>query len=69
MCQFYLITQEGTKTGPQFFIRFQNVRKQLTRSPTLEELTELFLTCLREPLRTTLPVVDLTGKPIEDVIS
>ena len=57
------------ETVPQFFIRFQNLRKQLTRSPTMEELTELFLTKLWEPLRITLAVADLTGKPIEDVIS
>ena len=30
---------------------------------------ETFLTALREPLLTTLAVVDLTGKPIEDIIS
>ena len=30
---------------------------------------EVFLTGLRKPLRTTLAVVDLTGNPIEDVIS
>ena len=49
MCQFYSIVQGATKTLPQFVIRFQNLRKQLTRSPTPEELTELFLTGLWEP--------------------
>ena len=52
MSQFYVILQEANKTVPQFVIRFQNLRRQLTRSPTPEELTEIFLTGLREPLRT-----------------
>ena len=38
------------------------------RSPTPEELTEIFLTGLREPLRTTLQIMDLSGQPIEEVI-
>ena len=54
MSQFYAIIQEANETVPQFMIRFQNLRKQLTHSPTPEELTEIFLTGLREPLRTTL---------------
>ena len=61
MSQFYAIIQEVNKTVPQLVIRFQNLRKQLTRSPTPKELTEIFLTGLREPLRTTLQVVDLSG--------
>ena len=69
MSQFYMITKEATETVPQFIIRFQNLRKQLTCSPTPEELTKTFLTVLREPVYTTLAVVDLTRKPIEDVIS
>ena len=68
MCQFYSIVQGATKTLPQFVIRFQNLQKQLTRSPTPEELTETFLTALRETLPMTLAVVDLTGKGIEDII-
>ena len=68
MSQFYAIVQEVNETVPQFVIRFQNLRKQLTRSPTPEELTEIFLTGLREPLRTTLQVVDLSGQPIQEVI-
>ena len=69
MSQFYSIAKEATETVAQFVIRFQNLRKQLTRSPTPEELTELFLTVLWEPFWTTLAVVDLTGHPKEDVIS
>ena len=68
MSQFYAIIQEGNETGAQFVIRFQNLRKQLTRSPTPEELTEIFLTRLREPLRTMLQIMDLLGQPIEEVI-
>ena len=37
-------------------------------SPTPEELTEIFLIGLREPLWTILQVVDLIGQPIEEVI-
>ena len=82
MSQFYAITHEATERVPQFIIYFQNLRKQpqfvirfqilkkqLTRSPTPEEFTETFLISIWEPLRTTLAVVDLIGKPIEDVIS
>ena len=68
MSQFYAIVQEVNETVPQFVIRFQNLRKQLTRSPTPEELTEIFLTGFREPLRTTLQVGDLSGQTIEEVI-
>ena len=68
MIQFYTIAQEVNKTVPQFVIQFQNFRKQLTRSPITEELTEIFLTGFREPLRKTLQVVDLIGQPIEEVI-
>ena len=69
MSLFYAITQEATEMGPHFFIRFENLRKTLTRSSTQEELTETFLTAFREPLDTDLAVVDLTGKPIEHVMS
>ena len=62
------LVSQLNETMPQFVIRFQNVRKQLTSSPTTKELTEIFLTGLREPLRTTLQVVDLSGQPIEEVI-
>ena len=68
MSQFYAIIQEVNETVPQFVIRFQNLRKQLTRSPTPEELTEIFLTGLHEPLWTTLQVIDLSGQTIEEVI-
>ena len=68
MSQFYAIIQEANEIVPQFVIRFQNLRKQLTRSPTPEELTEIFLTGLREPMRTTLQIMDLSGQPIEEVI-
>ena len=68
MSQFYAIIQEVNETVPQFVIRFQNLRKQLTRSPTPEELTKIFLTGLCEPLQTTLQVIDLSGQPIEEVI-
>ena len=68
MSQFYAIVQEANETVPQFAIRFQNLRKELTRSPTPEELTEIFLTGLHETLRTTLQVVDLSSQPIEEVI-
>ena len=68
MSQFYASRQEANETVPQFVIRFQSLRRQLTRSPTPEELTDIFLTGLREPLRTTLQLMDLSGQPIEEVI-
>ena len=68
MSQFYAIIQEANEIVPQFVIRFQNLRKQLTRSPTPEELIEIFLTALREPPQTKLQVIGLSGQPIEEVI-
>ena len=65
MSQFYAIAQEVNETVPQFVIRFQNLSKKLSWSPTPEELTEIFLTGLREPLRTTVELVDLSGQPVE----
>ena len=34
-----------------------------------EDLTEMFLTALRKPLCTTLTVVELTGKTLENIIN
>ena len=68
MSKFYAIIQEANETVPKFVICFQNLRKQLTHSPTPKELIEIFLTELREPLRTTLQLMDLSGQPIEEVI-
>ena len=68
MSQFYAIRQETNDKVPQFIIRFQSLRKQLTCSPTPEELTEIFLTGLHEPLRTTLQLMDLSGQSIEEFI-
>ena len=68
MSQFYASRQETNETVPQFVIRFQILRRQLTRCPTPEELTEIFLTGLQEPLRTMLQLMDLSGQPIEEVI-
>ena len=61
MRQFYAIIQEVNETVPQFVICLQNLTKQLMRSPTVEELTEIFLIGFREPLRTTLQIMDLSG--------
>ena len=44
MSQFLAITQEVIEIIPQFVIQFQNLWRQLTRSPTSEELTKTFLT-------------------------
>ena len=68
MSQFYASRQEANETVPQFVIRFQSLRRQLTHSPTPEELSEIFLTGLWEPLRTTLQLMDLSRQPMEEVI-
>ena len=60
--------QEATETIPQVVIRFRNPRHQLTRPPVPEDLTEIILITLHEPLHTTLAVIDFTGKTCKDVI-
>ena len=68
MSQFYAILQEANETVPQFVIRFQSLRRQLTRSATPEELIEIFLTGLRERLRRMLQIMVLSWQPTEEVI-
>ena len=48
--QFYATYQEANETVPQFIIRFQNLQKQLTQSPLEDEVKEIFLMALWEPL-------------------
>ena len=68
MSQFYAICQDAHGTVPQFVIRFQSLRHQLTWLTLVDELNETFLSALREPLRTTLVVVDFTRKTPKEVI-
>ena len=57
MSRFYAISQEAHEIVP-LIIHFQNLRKQLARQPLKEDVKETFLSALREPHRTTLPVFD-----------
>ena len=65
MSQFYAISHEIV---PRFFIRFQNLRRQLARQPPDDDVKEAFLSALREPLRTTLAVFDFKEQSLEQVI-
>ena len=68
MSQFYAILQEAHETIPQFIIRFQNLRRQLTRKPLAKDVEETFFSALREPLRTTLAVLDFREHSLKQVI-
>ena len=68
MGQFYAAYQESHESIPQFIIRFQNLRKKLTRPPSEKDLKETFLTTLQEPLRSTLAVLDFKVDTLEQVI-
>ena len=65
MSQFYAISHEIV---PRFFIRFQNLRRQLARQLLEEDVKETFLSALREPLRTTLAVFNFKEQSLEQVI-
>ena len=65
---FYATHQEAKEIVAQFIIRFQNLHRQLTRAPPEEDVKEIFLAALREPLWTTLAVVDFKTNTIDQVI-
>ena len=68
MSRFYAISQEAHEIVPQLIIHFQNLRKQLARQPSKEDVKETFLSVLREPHRTTLSVFDFKEQSLEKVI-
>ena len=49
--QFYSIWQLQQESVTDFSLRFENLRCQLTRAPTKDEVKETFLVALRQPLR------------------
>ena len=53
---------------PQFVIQFQNLRLQISRPIPEDELKDIFLEALREPLRTTLGLFDFRNQSLEQVI-
>ena len=68
MNHFYVISQEAHEIVPCFIIRFQNLRRQLTRQPQEDDVKGTFLSALRERLRTTLAVFDFKERSLEQVI-
>ena len=68
LSQFYAISQEHQETIPQFTIRFQNLHRELAREISADNPKDTFLTTLREPLRTTLGVLDFSQQMIEQVV-
>ena len=53
----------------QFTIRFQDLYCQLAQDVSANHLKNTFLAGLREPLRTTLALTDLSQKTIEQVVA
>ena len=68
IAQFYALYQEQQETVSQFVIRFQNLQLQISRPIPDNELKDVFLEAIREPLRTTLKVFDFRNQNIEQVI-
>ena len=68
IAQFYALYQEKNETVSQFVIRFQNLQLQISRPIPDNELKEVFLEAVKEPLRTTLKVFDFRNQTIEQVI-
>ena len=68
IAQFYALYQEQHETVSQFVIRFQNLQLQISRPIPDNELKDVFLEAIREPLRTTLKVFDFRNQNIEQVI-
>ena len=68
IAQFYALYQEQHETVSQFMIRFQNLQLQISRPIPDNELKDVFLEAIREPLRTTLKVFDFWNQNIEQVI-
>ena len=64
--QFYTIKQLPTESIVDFSLRFQSLRRNLTRAPTDEEAKETFLAALRRPLRTMLNMHNVKGETTED---
>ena len=67
--RFYATYQEAHETVLQFIIRFQNLHSQWTRreAPPKDEIKEIFLTALREPLQMTLAVLHFQTSMINQV--
>ena len=66
--QFYEAYQEQHETVSQFVIRFQNLQLQISKTIPDEELKDIFLEAIREPLRTTLVVFDFRNQSINQLI-
>ena len=66
--QFYAAYQEPHETMSHFVIRFQNLQLQILKRIPNEELKDIFLEAIREPLRTTLAVFDIKNQSIDQVI-
>ena len=52
----------------QFVIRFQNLRVQISRQIPEEELKDIFLDVIHEPLRTSLALLNFWNQSLEEVI-
>ena len=52
----------------QFLIQLQNLQLQISRPIPDQELKDIFLEAIREPLRTTIAVFDFQNQSIDQVI-
>ena len=66
--QFYAAYQEPHETVSRFVIRLQNLQLQISKTIPDEELKDIFLEAIREPLRTTLALFDFRYQSIDQVI-
>ena len=66
--QFYASYQEPHETVSQFVIWFQNLQLQISKTIPDEELKDIFLEAIREPLQTILAVFNFRNQSIDQVI-
>ena len=66
--QFYTIKQLRTESIADFSLRFQSLRRQLTRALIDEEARETFLAALRRLVRTTLNMHSVKGETADMTI-
>ena len=63
------MSQEPQETVAQFTIRFQDLYRQLAEGVFAHHIPDTFFAILREPLRTTLALTNLSNQIIEQVIA
>ena len=67
--QFFSMSPEPQETVAQFTIQFHDLYRQLAQDVFEHHIPDTFLASLREPLRMTLALTDLSNQTIEQIIA